>query len=80
MAIVFLALDNELVADLAPDNQDDDRIFLDIIQDTKVKRPQFKLSERIRTQALDRVRDHSGLVFQPGQNGVLQCSPIACWP
>jgi hypothetical protein len=55
MAMELLAFHNQLVADLSPDDQDDDFFSFNIIQDTQVARPQFKLGQGIRAQALDRL-------------------------
>jgi len=62
----LLAFHNQFVPHLASDDQDDNFISLDIIQGTQVSCPQFKLSERIRAQSLDRFRGRHGLVLEPG--------------
>jgi hypothetical protein len=43
MGIEFLAFDNQFVSHLAPDDEDDHFVSLDIIQDAQVSCPQFKL-------------------------------------
>jgi len=75
----LLSFHNESIADFAPDNQDDNRISLDIIQGTQVTSPQFKRSERIGAQALDRFRGRRGLVLQPGQDSGFQDPLLAYW-
>jgi len=60
----FLAFHEQVVPDLASDEQEDDLVTLDIIQNTKVSHPQLKFREGVRAQALDRFRRRRGLAFQ----------------
>jgi hypothetical protein len=77
MAMKFLAFHNQLVADLAPDNQNDNFVSFDIIQGPQITCPQLELGQGIGTQPLDRFRGRRGLVLQPGQDGRLQDSLFA---
>ena len=43
MLMELLATDNQCIADLPPDQQEDDLLSRDIIQDAKVTHPEFEL-------------------------------------
>jgi len=75
----LLAFHNQFAPHLTSDDQDDNLISLDIIQGTQVSCPQFKFSERIRAQSLDRFRGRRGLVLEPGRDSRFQDPLLAYW-
>jgi hypothetical protein len=72
MAMELLAFHNQIVPDLASDDQDDDLVALDIIQRTQVSCTQLKVGEWVRPQALDCFRGGRRLVLKPGQDRCFQ--------
>src|SRR5437868_5326167 len=62
MAMKLLAFDDQLVADFAADEEDDDLAFLNIIQDPQVPDTQLEARARIGSQALDGLGGYRGLV------------------
>ena len=66
MAMKLLAFDDQLVADFAADEEDDDLAFIDIIQDPQVSDTQLEVRKWIGAQALDRFRGYRGLGQRPG--------------
>jgi hypothetical protein len=69
MAMKLFSFHNQLVSDLAPHDQYDYFVSLDIIQGAQIPRAQFKLGQRIRSQTLDGFRRCGRLVLKPGENG-----------
>jgi hypothetical protein len=65
MAMELLPFHNQFVADLSPDNQNDNFVSFHIIQRTQITCPKLELGQRIGTQSLDRVCGNPGLVFKP---------------
>jgi hypothetical protein len=76
MAMELLTFHDQLIADFSPDDQEDNFVFLDIIQATQVTCPKLELGQRIRTRALDRLRGRRGLVLQPGHDCRFQDSLV----
>jgi hypothetical protein len=74
MAIKLLALHYQLVANLAPDDEDDDFVSLDIIQGAQFTRAKLELGQRIGPHAFDRLR---GLMLKPGKNRRFYISLVA---
>jgi hypothetical protein len=79
MAMKLLAFHYEFVADFLADDQNHNLVSLDIIQGTQVSCAQFKLSERIGTQALDRFRGRRGLLQEAGLDSRFQDPLLAYW-
>jgi hypothetical protein len=79
MAMELLPFHNQFVAHFAADDQNDDLVRLDIIQGSQVTCPQLEVSERIRTQSLDRFRWLRGLVLQSGLNRCFQDALLTRW-
>jgi hypothetical protein len=77
MAMKFLAFDYQCVPDFASYNQNNNYVFLDIIQGAQVTYPKLKLSEPIRAQAFDRLRWCGGLVLKPGLDSRFDDSLLA---
>ncbi|MEX0717436.1 MAG: hypothetical protein WD066_12655 [Planctomycetaceae bacterium] len=74
MAMKLLAFHFQLVADLPPDDQNDDFVSFDIIQNTQLAGAQLELGQGIRYQPLDRFRGSRRLIRKPGQDRGLQNS------
>jgi hypothetical protein len=55
MLMELLAAHDQFVADLPPDDQEDDFLIRDIIQDTEVAHPEFELGHRVGPKLLDRL-------------------------
>jgi hypothetical protein len=72
MAMKLLSFHKQFVADFSPHDEHDNFISLNIVQDTQVPCPQFKLRQRIGPQPLDRLRLRRRLVLKPGQDGCFQ--------
>jgi hypothetical protein len=76
MAMKLLPFHDQLVADLSPDDQDDNFVSFDIVQGAQVTCPKLELRQRIGSQALDRFRGRCRLVLQAGQDRRLQDSLV----
>jgi hypothetical protein len=68
MAMKFLPFDDQLVAHFPSDHEQDDLVFLDIIQHAEIACAEFELSQRIRPQFLDRPSRRRWIVSQPRLN------------
>jgi hypothetical protein len=79
MAMEPLAFHNQFVSHLASDDQNNNFVSFDIMQRPQVACPQFKLSERIGPQALDRFRESCRLVLESGLDGRFQDSLLTSW-
>src|SRR6266404_3166154 len=64
MAVEFRAFEDEFVADVASDNQENNLVAFDIIQDAQVSCPKFKLAKRIVAETFDGFRGRRRLMFQ----------------
>jgi hypothetical protein len=53
MAMEFLSFHDQLIAGLSADEEQQNLVFMNIIQDTKVARAQLKFGKQIRPQLLD---------------------------
>jgi hypothetical protein len=63
MAMKLLAFDNEFVPHLAPGDQQDNFLTLDIIQDAQLANPKLEFGQRIGRQTFDRFRGRCGLLL-----------------
>jgi hypothetical protein len=79
MAMKLLTFHDLLVAFLPPYDQDNNFLFLDIIQGTQVARAKLEFGQRIRPQAFDCSCRGRGLVREPGQDGRFQVSLVTYW-
>jgi hypothetical protein len=77
MAMELLAFHNQFVADLAPDNQDNNLVSFHIVQGTQVSCPQLELGQRVGAQPFTRPGGRRGMLFEPGQDGRFQDSLVA---
>jgi hypothetical protein len=77
MAMDLLSFHDQFVAYLSAHEEHDNFAFIDIIQDTKASRAQFKFGEQIRAQLLNRLRRCGRLVLQPGHDSRFQDSLLA---
>jgi hypothetical protein len=66
MAMELLAFDDQFVADLAADEEDDNLVFIDIIQDPQVSDTQLEVRKWIGAEALDGFRGCRRLVQESG--------------
>jgi hypothetical protein len=71
MTMELFSFDNELVAGVAADYQQDDLLSLDIIQHAQIPCSQLEFSQRIWPKAFDRPCRSGWLVLKPGHDGRL---------
>jgi hypothetical protein len=74
----LLPADNQRVADLPADDQDNNFIAFDIVQDPGIARAEFELRQGVRPQLLDGPGKCRGLVLESRGNGGLQDPLIPC--
>jgi hypothetical protein len=73
----LLVSDAQCVADLPPDDQEDDFLAFDIVQNPEVANSQFELSEEIGSKPLDGPGRGSRLVDETGGDRIFQIPPLA---
>jgi hypothetical protein len=77
MGMEFLAFHDQLVADLAADDKQDDFGLLNIIQRPQIADAELELRKRIGSKALNGSRGRGRLINQPGENCRLKIALIA---
>jgi len=72
----LLTGDDQGVADLPPDDQEDHLLPLDIIQDAEVSHSKLELGHGIGPEPLDRLGGYRGPIAEPGEDRGLQGPPL----